>query len=63
MNIPCQNRSCGRTLPKTWNWYVCKDCGFRVCPSCLGSHKGPHSNGGFKCSQCTFGQMKDVKGV
>ena len=43
--IPCQN--CGKELPSDWSWYVCDKCGFRVCPSCLGSHKGPYSSGGF----------------
>ena len=55
--IPCQN--CGKELPSDWSWYVCDKCGFRVCPSCLGSHKGPYSLGGFKCSQCAFGYMKE----
>ncbi len=54
--IPCQN--CGKELPSDWSWYVCDKCGFRVCPSCLGDHKGPYSSGGFKCSQCAFGYMK-----
>lgn len=56
MNIPCQ--CCGNQLPPNWLWWVCNKCGFRVCPHCLGSHKGQYSNGGFKCSQCAFGQME-----
>ena len=54
--IPCQN--CGKELPSDWSWYVYDKCGFRVCPSCLSYHKGPYSSGGFKCSQCAFGYMK-----
>lgn len=54
--IPCQN--CGKTLPQNWNWYVCNQCGFRVCPYCLSDHKGQYSNGGYKCSRCPFGQMQ-----
>lgn len=54
--ISCQH--CGRELPSEWSWYVCDKCGFRVCPTCLGSHKGPYSSGGFKCSKCAFGHME-----
>jgi hypothetical protein len=54
--IPCHH--CGKELPTNWTWFVCDKCGFRVCPSCLSKHKGQHSSGGFKCSQCAFGQMK-----
>ena len=60
MLITCQ--SCRSEYTKSWNWFVCKDCGFRVCPHCLGSHKGPYSSGGFKCSQCAFGQMEPKSG-
>jgi hypothetical protein len=59
MNIPCQ--SCRKELPTNWNWFVCNKCGFRVCPHCLGTHKGQYSNGGFKCSQCAFGQMEQKR--
>jgi len=45
-------------LPKDWNWYVCNQCGFRVCPHCQGKHTGPHSTGGFKCSQCPTGYLE-----
>ncbi len=55
MFIPCQ--CCGKQLPQSWTWYVCNTCGYRVCPSCLGVHKGSYGSG-FKCSQCAFGQMK-----
>ena len=54
MWIPCQ--CCGKQLPQDWTWYVCDTCGYRVCPSCLGSHRGPYGSG-FKCSQCAFGHM------
>lgn len=54
--IPCQH--CGKVLPTNWSWFICDKCGFRVCPSCLSKHKGQYSSGGFKCSQCAFGQMK-----
>lgn len=56
MLIPCQ--CCGKQLPTDWNWFVCDKCGYRVCPSCLSRHKGRYSSGGFKCSQCAFGQMR-----
>ena len=54
--IPCQH--CGKELPTNWSWFICDKCGFRVCPSCLCKHKGQYSSGGFMCSQCAFGQMK-----
>lgn len=54
--IPCQ--CCGKMYLDTWHWYVCDKCGYRVCPSCLSSHSGEYSFGGFKCSQCAFGVMK-----
>ena len=53
--IPCQH--CSKELPNNWSWFICDKCGFRVCPSCLSSHKGQYSSGGFKCSQCAFGHM------
>ena len=56
--IPCQN--CGREYPSDWRWYVCDKCGFRICPSCIGVHKGKYG-AGYKCSQCAFGQMKEKK--
>lgn len=56
MWIPCQ--CCGQQYPQDWHWYVCDTCGYRICPSCLGRHKGPYGSG-FKCSQCAFGHMKD----
>lgn len=52
--IPCQH--CRQRL-KDWNWYVCNECSFRVCPGCLQRHSGPYGNGGFKCSQCDFGRL------
>jgi hypothetical protein len=57
--IPCQ--CCGQMLPAYWNWFVCDKCGYRICPSCLSKHKGPYGSGGFKCSQCAFGQMHEKK--
>lgn len=54
--IPCQN--CGREYSAAWTWYVCDKCGFRVCLSCLGDHKGPYSSGGYKCSKCAWGYME-----
>ena len=58
--IPCQ--CCGKQLPQNWNWYVCNQCGFRVCPSCLSEHRGQYGQG-FKCSRCAFGQMQMRRGV
>jgi len=45
-------------LPRDWNWFVCDQCGFRVCPHCLGKHTGPYGNGGYKCSRCAFGHLE-----
>jgi hypothetical protein len=56
--IPCQ--CCGKQLPATWNWWACNRCGFRVCPHCLGSHRGQYGTG-FKCSQCPHGHMEQKK--
>ena len=56
MFIPCQ--CCGREYPENWNWYVCDTCGYRICHPCLSRHRGPYGSGGFKCSQCAFGNMK-----
>ena len=56
MLIPCQ--CCGKELPDSWNWFVCDKCGFRICPFCFSRHHVKYSSGGFKCSQCAFGQMK-----
>ena len=58
-NIPCQN--CAKEYPSTWNWFICDKCNYRVCTFCISSHKGKYSNGGFKCSQCAFGQLKGPK--
>lgn len=55
--IPCQ--CCGQEYDQRWRWYVCDTCGYRICPSCLGRHTGKYGSGGFKCSQCAFGHMKD----
>ena len=58
MLIPCQ--CCGKQLPKDYrSWFVCNQCGYRVCPSCLPRHRGPYGSGGYKCSQCAHGQMKN----
>ena len=54
--IPCQ--CCGQNLPKDYTWFICKECHFRVCPQCQHKHKGRHSNGGYKCSQCAFGILE-----
>ena len=55
--IPCQH--CGKDLPRNWDWWVCNCCGFRVCPACLGEHRGPHGQS-FKCSQCMPGRWKST---
>ena len=57
--IPCQ--CCGRPRPKNFEWYVCNECSYRVCLYCQGSHKGPYSTGGFKCSQCAFGTLQKTR--
>jgi hypothetical protein len=56
--IPCQH--CGKMLPQAWNWFICNQCGFWVCPHCLSEHRGQYGRG-FKCSRCPFGQMKMVR--
>lgn len=60
--VSCQN--CGKELSNDgpW-WFICDKCNFRVCTSCLGHHSGKYSSGGFKCSQCAFGQMKGPRAV
>ena len=58
-NIPCQN--CAKESPSTWNWFICDNCNYRICISCLSNHQGKYSKGGFKCSQCSFGQLKGPK--
>ncbi len=54
--IPCQ--CCRTEYPRQWSWFVCSDCDFRVCAGCLSRHTGRYSTGGFKCSQCAFGQLR-----
>ena len=58
MQIPCQN--CRKEYPTNWKWYICDKCGYRICSSCITVHKGPYSSGGYKCSQCSYGQMKST---
>ena len=58
--ISCMN--CGQKLPSNWVWYVCNECGYRICPSCLGKHKGEYAEGGFKCSQCAYGYLEKREG-
>lgn len=53
--IPCMN--CGETHLGEWHWYICDCCGFRVCASCEGCHKGSFSDGGEKCSRCLNGHL------
>ena len=60
-SIPCQN--CKKEFTQSWNWFVCDKCGYRICNSCLSKHKGKYSGGGFKCSQCVYGNMKGPKKV
>jgi hypothetical protein len=55
MNIPCQ--CCRKELPRDWPWTTCDQCGYRICSSCIGVHRGQYGSG-FKCSQCAFGHMK-----
>ena len=54
--IPCQR--CGHMLPRHYSWFVCDECGYRVCQHCQGKHTGPHGNGGYKCSQCALGHLE-----
>ena len=57
--VRCQ--CCGKEYPTFFPWYICDTCGFRVCTNCLSKHRGPHGFG-FKCSQCTTGQMQYKEG-
>lgn len=60
--IPCQ--CCGQQyVGESWSWYVCDECGYRICMSCHGIHSGPYGNGGFKCSQCMTGYLELVHGI
>ena len=52
---PCM--CCHREYTKDWIWFVCDQCGFRICLGCLGLHRGPHGDG-MKCSRCTWGWMR-----
>ena len=56
MLIPCQ--CCNKMYPSNFNWYICGECGYRVCTFCLNKHTGKYSHGGYKCSQCMFGYME-----
>ena len=54
--IPCQ--CCGAEYTENWNWWVCDNCGYRICPNCFNKHKGKYGSGGYKCSQCMTGWLK-----
>ena len=61
--IPCM--CCGQQyVSDAWSWYVCDNCGYRICPNCLNCHSGPYAmNGGYKCSQCMMGHLHLQDGV
>lgn len=59
--IPCQ--CCHQQFTEDWTWYVCDECGFRICMNCFDKHSGPYGNGGFKCSQCMMGHLNIQHGV
>ena len=53
--IPCMH--CGDKFPnKNFVWWVCDKCGFRIDQKCNSKH-----GKGFKCSKCSFGQIKRVQ--
>ena len=54
--IPCQ--CCGHMLADNQPWFICNECGFRVCFHCQGKHTGPYSAGGYKCSRCPTGYLE-----
>lgn len=55
--IPCQ--WCHQQYTDNWPWFVCDECGFRICMNCFSSHSGPYAqNGGYKCSQCRMGTLR-----
>ena len=52
---------CGQQFDlKIWTWYICDSCGYRICPACIGKHRGPYGCG-TKCSQCQPGWLKKNK--
>lgn len=56
--IPCQ--WCGKKQPAYSNWYICNNCGFRVCSQCTNRHYGPYKkspDGSGQCSQCSRGRL------
>lgn len=60
--VPCH--WCGKQYPVEWMWYVCDSCGYRVCASCLGKHRGRYNtSGGTKCSQCMSGTLRSKHSV
>lgn len=62
--IPCQ--CCGKQYTTHWNWYICDNCGYRICMECYGRHTGPgngHNSGGGKCSQCPTGWLHLHNGI
>lgn len=59
--IPCQ--CCHQQYTEDWTWYVCDECGFRICTNCFNKHTGPYGTGGYKCSQCMMGHLRIQHGV
>lgn len=59
--IPCQ--CCHQQYTEDWTWYICDDCGYRICMPCMDKHSGPYGNGGFKCSQCMMGHLQLSHGI
>lgn len=59
--IPCQ--CCHQQYTEDWTWYVCDECGFRICMNCFNKHTGPYGTGGYKCSQCMMGHLRIQHGV
>ncbi len=56
--IPCQ--WCRKEQPAYSNWYICDNCGFRVCSQCTNRHYGPYKkspDGSGQCSQCSRGRL------
>ena len=59
--VKCQ--ACKREADKAQTWYVCDNCGFRVCDSCISIHTGEYNRcAGAKCSQCIDGILRIPNG-
>jgi hypothetical protein len=55
---------CKQTLPNTYTWYVCENCGNRICPTCFsGVREEMYQGCGSKCERCLLGYLKENNGI